>query len=267
MNGRLGFVSGIGILAAVLALALVGALTLALGPVLFSSGPLSAKANGQTFGGIANHAQLERRCEACHTPFWSSETMADKCIGCHGDVGSQIQARTGLHGRMMTSMSSPTCRGCHVEHNGANGVLTTTDVKGFPHDLTGFPLRGRHAGLACARCHASGSFQASGPTPRDCYACHAKDDKHQGSFGRQCGSCHNANGWGNATFDHSVFPVNHGNGGLASSCATCHPNGTSSYACYGCHAHTPAGIQGSHRNIAASRLANCVSCHKGGRGD
>jgi hypothetical protein len=48
-------------------------------------------------------------------------------------------------------------------------------------------------------------------------------------------------------------------------CQTCHPNGTSTYTCLGCHFHTPANVQAQHEGQSASQLANCIRCHPGGR--
>jgi hypothetical protein len=122
--------------------------------------------------------------------------------------------------------------------------------------------------VPCEGCHThSGSTGAPQNTPQDCYSCHAKDDKHKGTFGKDCGQCHTPAGWGNAKFDHTIFPVAHGNRGQPSTCQTCHPNGLSTYTCFGCHQHTPANIQGGHEGRALADLADCIRCHAGGRGE
>jgi hypothetical protein len=312
------------------------------GPVLFSPGPLNAEAKGKTLGGVSSHARLAGDCGACHTAPWSSQTMADRCLACHKDVNDQIQAHSGLHGGLVGAQTSPTCRGCHPEHHGPKGALTAVDGAGFPHDLTGYSLRGhqrtakgakvsctdchpkdlahfdqatcadchasidanfmsrheatfgkeclpchdgadryganfdhsrlpfkltgKHAGVACERCHSNaGSLQALQKTPQDCRACHAKDDKHRGTFGQQCGQCHTADGWANAKFDHTKFPVNHGSDERTATCQTCHPTDVSTYTCYGCHEHTPATVQSQHEGRAVAELTDCVRCHVGGR--
>jgi len=340
---RLGFMTGLGAAAALVVLAVVGAWTLLGGPVLFSPGPLNAHAGVRSLGGVATHAALAHRCEACHPTPMSGQTMADLCSACHVDVAQQVASGSGLHGRLLGKLASKTCRGCHAEHHGASGALTAHDESAFPHDLTGYSLRGhvmtsqhrrfacadchpsgvssfdpatcsachrsidaafmgrhesefgsaclichngramngrdfdhnklpfklagKHVGVACGKCHSGGSpFKPTGQAPRTCGDCHAKDDKHKGSFGTQCGQCHSVNGWGGAKFDHSVFPVNHGNRGQSSPCQTCHPDGTATYTCYGCHEHTPGNTQAEHRRLTAAQLADCIRCHKGGRG-
>jgi hypothetical protein len=266
--------------------------------------------------------------------------MAARCLACHTNVDTQVQARSGLHGRLVGDKSSPTCRGCHTDHHGARGALTVGGPA-FPHFLTGysltghqrtprgakvscsdchhndlshfdeascsechakldasymrkhvaafgsrcltchdgsgrfgadfdhgklpFKLTGKHSGLACGQCHPdTGSLQALKNTPSECSACHAKDDKHNGTFGQFCGECHSTDRWPGATFDHRIFPINHGNRGTASTCQTCHPLSLSSYTCFGCHEHTPAGIQSKHEGRTIVQLADCVRCHAGG---
>jgi len=346
VNNRLGFMSTTGILGAIIVLIAVGAWTFFLGQGLFSPGALNSSSAGKALGGVTNHAALGGQCAACHGSPWGARTQAQLCMSCHTDVSTQIQGHSGLHSGIVGSSSAPTCRGCHTEHHGANGVLTVLDEATFPHDLTGyslakhtrksngtrftcadchgtdiahfdqtvcgtchaqmdsafmaqhekafgksclachngsgkdganfdhnklaFKLTGKHAGLACERCHTGVGASAKGPqfTPQDCYSCHAKDDKHNGTFGQQCGQCHTPAGWANAKFDHSIFPVNHGSrGGQQASCQTCHPKSLSEYTCYGCHAHTPANIVRRHEGRALADLANCIRCHAGGRGE
>jgi hypothetical protein len=337
---RLGFLSVSG--AALAGIVFVGVIawTLIAGPALFSPGPLSSVSKGRTLGGVTSHAQLTS-CEACHSAPWGSQTMADRCLACHQNVIVQIQARIGLHGRLVGGLKSPTCRGCHTDHHGRK-PLTVADPT-FPHDLTGyslsghrrtasgaavtcmgchvkglalfdqatctnchaglnatfmsqhvaafgthcltchngsdnyganfdhnkfpFKLTGKHAGLACPLCHAkAGSLTDLQATPQDCFACHAKNDQHQGKFGRQCGQCHTPDSWANAKFDHSVFPVNHGSSEQIPTCKTCHPNDVTAYTCFGCHRHTPANILSGHEGQSLAQLADCIRCHPGGRG-
>lgn len=232
------------------------------GPALFSPGPLNAQAKTQALGGVTSHAQLAHRCGACHAAPWSSQTMADRCDACHTDVGTQIQGHSGIHGGLVGAMSSPTCGVCHSEHLGPNGALTAN----FDHNAFPFKLTGAHASVACQLCHTSAaSLQDLRNTPQDCYSCHAKVDKHAGTFGKMCGQCHSTTTWANAKFDHTVFPLNHGSNQQAATCTTCHPNGFSTYTCLGCHFHTPASVQSDHEGKSLAALADCIHCHPGGR--
>jgi hypothetical protein len=226
------------------------------GQSILSPGPLNAVASNITLGGVRSHAEIS--CGGCHAPPWGSDTMADRCLSCHKDVASQIQAGTGLHGTTLTVGNTVTCTGgCHSEHNGA-----TTSLSNFDHNQTNFPLTGRHLTVACQLCHTNGVYTG---TPTTCFACHQKDDAHSGVYGQDCGSCHNTGGWSPATFNGThTFPMNHGTG-RTSPCVTCHPAGLQTYSCYGCHEHTVSNIQRKHENIA--NLDDCVSCHPTGGGD
>ncbi len=339
MKKRPGFLSPTGIVAAVVVLAAALILTLVAAPTLYSPGGLNAEAKGSRLGGVATHAQLGHDCGACHTAPWSSQTMADKCLACHTDVKTQMAGKQGIHGKMVPA-ASPTCHGCHPEHHGAKGALTSLNEATFPHQLTGyslndhrrtsqgkpftcadchpngimkfdpavcadchakmdanfmtqheatfgkdclpchngsggakvdhskfaFKLTGKHAGLPCSDCHSGAKSLADyQKAPQDCYSCHAKDDHHNGSFGTQCGQCHTTSNWSDATFDHSVFPVNHGSDQQQASCQTCHPNGTSTYTCFGCHAHTQANVVSQHEGRSLAQLTDCIKCHAGGK--
>ena len=188
----------------------VVALTVLLGPVLFSPGALNSQAKAATLGGVTSHAQLGNDCGACHTAPWSCATMADKCLACHADVGSQITGKTGLHGTLAAMRSAP-CGDCHPDHHGPNGALTSLDESTFPHDVTGFTLSGHRekakgGRFACADCHPKGygAFDQS-----ICATCHAAMDaafmtQHEAAFGTDCLPCHD--GSGNAKVDHSKFP-------------------------------------------------------------
>lgn len=339
MRRPLGFMSDLGIaVAAVFGIGLVG-FTIAVGPVLFSPGQLSAQSRTASLGGVRSHAQL-KRCGACHTAPWSRDTMADRCLACHQEVRRQIESGQGLHGKYLKA-SAVTCRGCHTDHRGRTASLTVADPTGFPHALTGysladhqttagrgfvctdchpsgfatfdrrvcaqchtrldarfmssheaqfgsaclgchdgsgrgkgdfdhgrfsFALTGRHSAVACSGCHRdTRSLVALRSTPSDCYSCHANRDPHRGQFGRQCGSCHSPKGWGDANFNHAIFPIRHGQQERQATCATCHPNGFGSYSCFGCHAHTPANVEGEHEGQSLAQLKECIRCHPGGR--
>ena len=261
MSRRPGFFSPIGIAVAVVLVVVAVAVTLIVSPFLFSPGSLNSQAKAAPLGGITNHAQLGNHCGACHTTPWSSQTIADKCVGCHADVGSQISGKTGLHGTLAAMRSAP-CGGCHPDHNGPNGVLTSLNEASFPHSMTGFTLTGKHATLPCGACHTGSSFQNA---PTDCNSCHAKNDTHKGAFGTQCGPCHGTSSWAGANFSHDIFPVTHGSDQQKATCQTCHPNGTTTYSCLGCHAHTQASVQSGHEGQSLAQLTDCIKCHPGGR--
>ena len=262
MKSRLGFLSASGAVYAVVAVAIIAAWSILGGAVLFTAGGLNAMATAKSLGGVSSHAQLGANCGACHTAPWASATMSDRCMACHTDVLTQVQGHNGLHGGLVGALSAPTCQTCHSEHGGPNGPLTAN----FDHNRLTFKLVGKHASVPCNRCHtAVNSLADLQNTPQDCYSCHAKDDNHKGAFGQQCGQCHNPTGWANASFDHTIFPVDHGREEQVATCQTCHPNGVTSYTCLGCHRHTAANIAAEHEN-GVTAASNCIQCHAGGRG-
>ena len=109
-------------------------------------------------------------CEQCHNGLRFSQAGGLACVDCHRN-------RDVHEGSMGT-----TCSSCHT--------AVAWELWRFDHDVeTDFSLDGKHAGLACASCHDPGAAE----TPsRNCAACHAADDAHQGGFGDNCARCHSA---------------------------------------------------------------------------
>jgi hypothetical protein len=140
-------------------------------------------------------------CHACHTASTASQHLGSQCVNCH--LGNDVHA--GLLGSK--------CDTCHV----AEGWRT--DVR-FDHDLTDFPLLGQHIVVGCEQCHLTSKYKDAG---HECVACHEANDKHRGSLGRTCESCHSPNGWNLWQFDHeriTGFALSGAHDKLA--CADCH---------------------------------------------
>src|ERR1019366_9514260 len=92
-------------------------------------------------------------CTSCHK-FGAGATL--RCVDCHAEIATRVAAHKGLHATYNISPgSSKECARCHSEHNGADFPLIKWDPKAFDHKLTGYILEGKHAGLACARCHSA----------------------------------------------------------------------------------------------------------------
>ncbi|HUN94478.1 MAG TPA: cytochrome c3 family protein [Burkholderiaceae bacterium] len=192
--------------------------------------------------------QLGTRCADCHSEKSWKDTTFDhdrtkfplrdkhanvKCRDCHQDP-SYKNAPT-------------TCVGCHRKddkHKAHFGEKCDTchNVRAwreitFNHDRdTKYPLRGRHATTRCVDCHAGDLYRDK--VSAECIACHRKDDKHRGSEGEKCGSCHTERNWKEAKFDHSKtrFPL-HGKHERIE-CNACHKSAVFTEAprdCNGCH--------------------------------
>jgi len=159
-------------------------------------------------------------CEACHVEAVTKALPGKACIDCH----RTDDPHKGGQGE--------NCAACH---NDASWVEETR----FDHDLSAFPLLGKHKSVECALCHADKQFKDA---PTECGACHKDDDAHKGGLGEACGQCHNPNNWSLWIFDHDAqteFPLTGAHEGLQ--CATCHR---------------------SSANSAASQSSSCVSCHR-----
>jgi hypothetical protein len=380
-NERLGCFTTSGIAAAILTVLIVLGFGLAQGGTLFSPGALNAR-SGAPLGGVTSHAETGGQCKACHAPFWSPDTMADRCAACHTDVAAQWQDPSTLHGVLRQYTPDLACRNCHPDHRGPDASLTDMTNVRFPHESLGFslashqqnadgspfgcndchtsgyvqfdqavcqtchtqidaaymqvhaqdfgsdclachdgvetygrgfdhnayvfPLTGKHAGQPCGLCHLNARSVADlQSAPQDCYSCHAGDDAHQGRFGTDCGVCHTPAGWTPASFDHSlsVFKLEGKHADVA--CENCHINNVFSGTpqdCYSCHqkddkhngqygtgcaaCHTPAGwlpasvdhnlftfkLEGKHaavpcenchiNNVFQGTPTSCYACHQ-----
>jgi len=212
---------------------------------------------------IGSHKIVD--CKACHINGIFANTPGD-CYSCHA-------AQDAHQGRFGTD-----CGACHQP--------TQWSAAQFDHNATAFPLIGRHVSVSCLACHGNGAFKG---TPRDCFACHARDDNHNGQLGTNCATCHVPAGWNISIFDHNTtaFPLTGQHTQLA--CTLCHQSGqfkipTDCAACHGepvfhmgafganctqCHTTdgwSPAQFIGTHfaalgQNFLDHHAATCKTCH------
>jgi hypothetical protein len=142
------------------------------------------------------------------------------------------------------------CADCHSKqdvHKGQLGKQCGTchgakawreNVK-FDHDLTNYPLTGMHAIVACEACHATPAFKTVQTT---CFACHKKDDVHEGRLTSKCDTCHSPASWKRVTFNHDTDTKFKLTGAHAN------------VGCHGCHTAT---------NVTTNKIpTTCISCHK-----
>jgi len=198
------------------------------------------------------HRKLEQHCSLCHD-VRDRGRQTGLCLDCHKEIAADIRDRRGLHGHT-PGMAASQCSACHAEHLGRQADIVELDPAQFDHDRTDFPLRGAHAAVACAGCHAAGKRYRD--APRHCGGCHARDDAHRGKLGRDCAACHGQGSWWHAHYDHDKagFPLRGAHASLA--CAQCHVadryQGTPKD-CVSCHATDDVhhGDRGVH----------CASCH------
>lgn len=181
-------------------------------------------------------------CSDCHA---GDITRFDRavCSTCHEHVNKVFVASH-------TQAYGTDCMACH---DGKESI-----GKNFDHTLAAFKLEGEHAGPACADCHAKARTSADFKSaPVECFACHAKDDDHEGALGKNCGDCHNVSGWEPATFDHngSVFKLEGKHAEVE--CADCHINNVfkgTDVSCFSCHQKDD-----DHKGEFGQ---DCGTCHK-----
>jgi hypothetical protein len=180
-------------------------------------------------------AHLAVACAECHitdAAGYSKKIVPyrfedQSCKGCHKDPhGGEFDDKMSQRrpdGRVAG------CEACHT-------VKSWTDLPGFDHDKTKFPLLGAHAKVSCDRCHRPANSQTKltaasfKSTPTNCSACH--QDVHGGQFVKgskamDCGSCHSSEEWQPSTFDHET--------------------------------QTDFSLKGAHINVP------CMDCHTGAR--
>jgi hypothetical protein len=215
---------------------------------------------------LGAHARI-KDCRACHKaqnipavgrlievkkdPNRTFLGLDTACVGCHFD-------------EHRGQVSQP-CSQCHT-----NDSWTT--APGFDHQLTKYPLRGKHQQVACAKCHkaiseplnpADTSFlKFAGLAYDNCTACHK--DVHQGKLDKNCSSCHNQDGWQVADdrkFDHkrTRYPLEGRH--VSVTCDKCHKpgqphTGLKFQACRDCH-------RDYHRDEFAQNKSqgDCSVCH------
>jgi hypothetical protein len=181
-------------------------------------------------------------CTSCHK--LSMGTASFRCLECHNEIASRLKVGHGLHASYKIKPdSSQECATCHSEHNGEDFPLIKWDIRTFDHRQTGYALDGKHAGLACEKCHSAGRIR---PDQRatikvkdlnetflglssSCNTCH--EDAHQSRLGADCIQCHNFNDWKTVKggkFDHSRtrYPLIGLHAQVA--CQQCHTPGSDS---------------------------------------
>lgn len=211
---------------------------------------------------------LGTECNDCHAPSGWNDVDFDHdstgftligrhtetvCLDCHADH---------------TFQSTPdTCFGCHESddaHDGRSGTEcgnchspTGWGDTSFDHSRdTRFALDGKHASLSCSDCHSDDPFADA--LDDSCFACHEKDDNHDGHFGASCDTCHSTESWPHIHFDHGS-DTNHALNGAHESieCNACHVEPVFELAlqgdCFACHEEDDAhkGTQG----------ISCNDCH------
>ena len=234
-----------------------------------------------------SHAALDNanQCNDCHVN--GTKDLHDrKCLDCHdhNDLKARIASGKGYHAS--SAVKGKPCKSCHLEHKGRGyDIMGWKSVQGgqkqFNHDLTGWPLNGKHSQTDCEECHKIKNQQGLKTymgTDKLCGSsgCHNNDQPHK--FVRKdmlaCERCHKDNrplaGSGNLCINcHRQDDVH--NNSLSPKCGECHTQWSFTPARFD-HARVGCNLTGLHRTFACADChragnfvglsAQCVSCHR-----
>ena len=182
-------------------------------------------------------------CLKCHTkssPLGKPVFLgtATACASCHKDPHA---------GKL-----SADCQKCH-----STKEWQAFERKAFDHALARFPLTGKHADVACEKCHTGTPPKWKPLEFATCESCHA--DPHKGQFKPQpCTACHDTKSWQGAT---DLVRKNHpklslANGHVKVGCKTCHDRGTSKPPSKG------STCESCHSPIHVAKFGGrCETCH------
>ncbi|HEU4729637.1 MAG TPA: hypothetical protein VFT22_17195 [Kofleriaceae bacterium] len=243
------------------------------------------------------HPKFET-CQTCHRdPHAGAMGDARACASCHREAawkelrydrrthaprtlplagGHATPTCAACHGDKLDRRPATACASCHPDpHRPSLGARcepchqATSWLKGAPpqptfHERTAYPLRGRHATVACDKCHDPRRPSARRFRPiahGACLDCHR--DPHAGEADGPCERCHAVEGWDPARFeaaDHAKTRFALDGAHRAVPCAKCHPPapGPSGFrrgnpACEVCHADP-------HDGQFAGK-GGCATCH------
>ena len=235
--------------------------------------------------GDPHQGQLGQRCASCHglqgwkpAPYFDHDKSRYPLTGRHVDLEcGKCHLAPGLKlARSVKGTPIPLyrplphgeCSSCHKDpHAGRFGAKcaschTTDDFKrvsekNFDHDRTRYPLRGRHATVACAACHDPKKAWGAKPAFASCNACHRDPHNGLGTLAGKpvdCAACHDVN-----AFKPSTFTV-------LQHRATPYPleGRHAKVACEGCHARqapAAAATLGPARTLMRPPHARCRDCH------
>jgi hypothetical protein len=196
------------------------------------------------------HENVRQSCRSCHVAF-DKKAQTKLCRDCHKPIATQILRKSGFHGRN-PQVRKADCKQCHSEHKGRNAAITAFDRDTFNHQFTDYPLKGKHAKVACASCHKAGAKYAAAPVT--CFDCHRSNDQHRGRLGTNCASCHNEAGWKGVKFDHAAYFPLTGKHAQAT-CESCHPDERYKKTpkdCFSCHQ-----LDDTHKGLNGPTCDNC----------
>ncbi len=232
--------------------------------------------------------QLSSTCTNCHnqdswkpSPHFNHNKTRYKLTGRHASLKcAQCHKRSTSNGSMLFNISNySTCSACHEDkHKGLLGTTCEkchsteswkTLAKGVPfnHDLTRYPLKGKHTSVKCQQCHPKDKKNDRPLVYNKCEGCHKNTHVNEVTQS-PCESCHTVAQFSPATYSmarHNAqthFKISGAH--LAVSCKACHVRPLSKQwdfrshetGCANCH---PNKHKGAFRAINEAKA--CDACH------
>lgn len=223
-------------------------------------------------------AHQKVKCEKCHPEVSLGKGKSARrykplpqgCSGCHVDqhegafagfvpLEALTKAPAVPAGLKQSSLGGEEtkCESCHT--------AASWSTVGFPHEKTGFPLKGAHRQASCKGCHVKAYEDR---VPATCGSCHK--DAHAGSLGFACQNCHDEQRWRGAfgADAHRLgnFPLTGRHAAI--SCRECHPVARDSTFsrptsdCIGCHGADYGRTELTGPSHQASGFGRaCRMCH------
>ena len=249
---------------------------------------------------------LEQSCLTCHADYHQG-TLAASCIDCHSYehfspapgfdhaktnfqlMGKHaetdcvechdITERNGEKFQVFNGVPHESCTNCHEDvHDNKFGQNCTlchnetsfhqiNDLTNIDHDLTDFPLEGKHQVVDCRDCHQADYLE---PMPYyRCLDCH--EDYHGGQFIKEgknmdCSACHSVEGFQGSSFtidrhNETRFPL--AGAHMATPCFVCHKTESEwvfrdiGLDCIDCHENIHEG----HISEKYYPDNQCTACH------
>ncbi len=250
---------------------------------------------------------LETDCTSCHEDYHRN-TLTSNCISCHNQdnfrsspgfshaltkfplVGRHVsvdcikchpvEIQNGQKFQKFAGITFSNCVNCHVDvHENKFGnncrschnefsFHNVKDIASFNHDITDFPLTGKHKLSDCKECHIAGYTK---PLSHNlCSDCHS--DYHEGEFQQKeispdCKECHNTNGFSPSLYSidrHNLSSFALEGAHMATPCFSCHKQSDNKWkfadfdkGCTDCHIN----IHEKYLNMKYFQDGDCTTCH------
>ncbi len=225
-----------------------------------------------------NHAQsafkLEGKhrqvaCARCHPTLTASKnTLVEFMTKSFSDCAPCHQTPHG------PSFAGKKCKSCHTTDTWKSAMR-----KNFDHNLTAYPLLGKHSSVPCDKCHRPATKKTTSKPLRipfqQCTDCHK--DNHNGEFAsrdnNKCTNCHNEAGFSPSLYtisDHTTSRFQLTGAHRATACSFCHKKTTGQpltfnrdkIDCESCHPNPHGKIF-----LNDGRVRMCELCHSTERWD